>query len=162
MIPNLSCSICEPQKLFRWGFSLILLFMFLSITWLLSIIVYVVWVIDYWTSYRHAAEERKLFGSLRTTLAVAGSILEELGPEEANDLSNEELKKALKARGAGMRLRGRQRRTLTLTREERGDRQDGEDIRLRLASWNSRRASSMTRIDFRYDERRSVSRTSFL
>ena len=94
---------CAPQKTYRWGFSLTLLFMFLSVTCLLSIVMYAVWVRHFWNSHERPGELDKIFGSLRTTLAVAGSIRQELGEAPAEVMSNGELILQLKTRGGGMR-----------------------------------------------------------
>ena len=95
---------CTPQQQYRWGFSLILLFMWLSITWLLSIFMYLVWAIHYWNSHQLPEEADKVFGSLRTAMAVTESIRQELGDEVASRLSDDGLKKALKDRGLGVSL----------------------------------------------------------
>lgn len=86
--------------------------MFLSVSWLLSILLYTVWVRHFWI---HSGEEdgaEKVFGSLRTTLAVARSIRQELGEEPAEIMNNKELTAQLRMRGKGMTLRqvGHERR----------------------------------------------------
>lgn len=95
---------CAPNQRYRWGFSLILLFMWLSITGSLSILMYLVWVIHYWKSHQLPQEADKVFGSLRTAMAVTESIRQELGDDVASRLSDDELKRALKDRGAGVSL----------------------------------------------------------
>ena len=97
-------SVCTPMQQYSWGFSLIILFMWLSITWLLSIFMYLVWLLHYWKSHQLPEEADKVFGSLRTAMAVTESIRQELGEDVANRLSDEELKKALKDRDAGVSL----------------------------------------------------------
>ena len=95
---------CTPQQRYRWGFSLILLFMWLSVTWLLSIFMYLVWAIHYWQSHQLPEEADKVFGSLRTAMAMTESIWQELGEEVASRLSDDALRKALRERGAGVSL----------------------------------------------------------
>lgn len=98
-------STCTPMQMYQWGFSLILLFMWLAITWLLSIFMYLVWLLHYWRSHQLPEEADKVFGGLRTAMAVTESIRQELGDEVASRLSDDALKKALKERGAGVSLR---------------------------------------------------------
>ena len=95
---------CTPQQRYRWGFSSILLFMWLSVTWLLSIFMYLVWAIHYWQSHRLPEEAGKVLGSLRTAMALTESIRQEFGEEVASRLSDDALRKALRERGAGVSL----------------------------------------------------------
>ena len=95
---------CAPMQRYRWGFSLILLFMWLSVTGLLSIFMYLVWAIHYWKSHELPEEAEKVFGSLRTAMAVTESIRQELGDDVASRLSDDGLKKALKDLRAGVSL----------------------------------------------------------
>lgn len=98
---------CAPQPVFQWGFSLILFFMFLAITFLVGLFMYAVWVGHYWTDNSAPNEAKTVFGNLKTTLAVGESIREELGSDVAEALTDDGLKKALDAKGVGMTLRGR-------------------------------------------------------
>jgi hypothetical protein len=96
---------CAPQESYVWGFSLILLFMFLAVTWFFSWFLYGIWLHSYW--HDQPGEKERAFGSLRAAVTVAMSIQEELGASTIAEMKNEKLKRELRKRGAGVRLRQR-------------------------------------------------------
>jgi hypothetical protein len=93
---------CAPQELYKWGFSLILLFMFLAVTWFFSLAFYGIWMHSYWRG--QPGDKNRAFGSLRAAVTVTMSMQEELGGAIA-DMDNDKMKKELRRRGAGVRLR---------------------------------------------------------
>ncbi|KAK5113616.1 hypothetical protein LTR85_010845 [Meristemomyces frigidus] len=94
--------LCQPQKHYRWGFSFLLLFTYLVVTCVFTIVVYCVWLDT--LRYKLDRHTSHLYGTLSTALEVGASIREELG-HEANGLQDGELRHRLRHRGAGMRLR---------------------------------------------------------
>ncbi|KAK4554042.1 hypothetical protein LTR86_008883 [Recurvomyces mirabilis] len=95
---------CAPQETYRWGFSLILLFLFLTTTFFTSLLLYGIWLHSYWR--KTEVDNEHVFGSLRAAVTVASSIRNELG-SQTEELSNRELRKATSARQTGVRLRKR-------------------------------------------------------
>lgn len=96
---------CAPQNTFMWGFSLILLFLFLAITFVFCVLIYVVWIIHLRSTYRVRDQSEKVFGDLRTAFTVVQSIQDELGAGAAGEMSEGALKNALRGREATLRLR---------------------------------------------------------
>jgi hypothetical protein len=105
---------CAPQATYRWGFSLILLFMFLSVTWVLSIPLYFIAVIHFWTTYQQPTATDKVFGTLRTPLAVAESIHYELHGLELDRTPEKEVRDMLRGSGSGMKVRRQLRESADL------------------------------------------------
>ncbi len=100
---------CAPQQTYHWGFSLILLFMFLSVTWILSIPLYFVYIIHFWKTYQQSTATEKVFGTSRTPLVVAESVRFELGGMEVDRMEERQIREMLRSRGAGMRVRRQMR-----------------------------------------------------
>lgn len=92
---------CQPQSEYQWGFSIFLLFAHLVATNILAILLYSVWL-DTFTY--HEQQPSTIFGSLTSALEVGAAIHAELG-SDADGLRDEDLKCALKLRGAGIRPR---------------------------------------------------------
>ncbi|KAK3669786.1 hypothetical protein LTR78_010359 [Recurvomyces mirabilis] len=95
---------CAPQETYRWGFSLILLFLFLTTTFFTSLLLYGIWLHSYWR--KTEVDNDCVVGSLRAAVTVASSIRGELG-SQTEGMSNRELRKATSARQAGVRLRSK-------------------------------------------------------
>lgn len=92
---------CQPTNRYRWGFSQQLTFGFLLTTNVLSIALFFIWCA---AGPRKGSERAdKTFNRLRTALLVAEAIAETCG-EDRMEMSNEELKRAMRAPGTGVTL----------------------------------------------------------
>lgn len=98
---------CQPQKDYQWGFSITLLFAYLIVTCVFSLVLYAVWL-DTFTY--HDKDPSHLFGNLTSALEVAAAVQEELG-EVPMGCTNSELNRILRARGASIRPRRHDVRT---------------------------------------------------
>jgi hypothetical protein len=132
---------CAPQEDYVWGFSLILLFMFLAVTWFFSWVLYGIWLHSYWRA--QPGDKEKAFGSLRAAVTVAMSIQEELGGAMA-EMDNDKMKKELRKRKAGVRLRqDGELQMLRLTADSTMSKAySSRPASSRMSSWHGRSAST--------------------
>ena len=92
--------VCTPQQLYTWGFSFVLLFAFLLVSFVVWMSVYIVWV--------HVELEAKqtdramVFGSLRTALEVGAVLRDNIG-DDAQEMKNEGLERAAREGRLGIK-----------------------------------------------------------
>jgi hypothetical protein len=85
----LSNSICQPEKHYQWGFSFMLSFLFLLVTIILWIALYIVWLC---TFYRGSEPAGLVFGSLKTAVQVSAA-MDQAVDGRVTGMNNEALEK---------------------------------------------------------------------
>jgi hypothetical protein len=85
----LSRSICQPEKFYQWGFSFMLSFLFLLVTIILWIALYIVWLC---TFKRGSEPAQFVFGSLKTAVQVSAA-MDQAVDGRVTDMNNETLEK---------------------------------------------------------------------
>lgn len=97
---------CQPTNRYRWGFSYQLTFGFLLTTNILSIALFFTWCA---AGPRKGSERAdKTFNRLRTAMLVAEAIAETCG-EDRMEMSNAELKRAMRSSSTGITVSTRRR-----------------------------------------------------
>lgn len=85
--------VCQPGKNYQWGFSFLLVFVFLIVTVLLFSVLYIIWCISKLrTTLDRTAQ---VFGNFRTIVEV-NSLLQEKVGVGLESMTNEEIKNAVK------------------------------------------------------------------
>ena len=82
-------SICQPQNYYSWGVSFLQLFVFLIVTIIFAVLLYIAWMR---TKLRqHSGEDaKKMFGRFRTAIEVSTALHQDFG-QKTVDMSDYEL-----------------------------------------------------------------------